>query len=108
MTTVLERQFRERLDNTVVWCRARVDAANPRWFLRSSELRPGVEFEKYADPLCANGHALIEEVAQRRAALLARSAPAHVDSRHGRLLWCRYAYNNHNGASDHSSQGFFD
>ena len=108
MMTAPERQFRERLDRTVAWCNSRVKATNPRWCLRSPELRPAVEFENHSDPSLWNEHALIEGVVQRRAALLARSPLTDVDPRQGRLLWCRYEYNNHNGASDHYSQGFFD
>ena len=96
----------QAINETIVWAASRVDMADLRWSLRSSELRPDAEFDEPRNPGFFNQSSYIRQVARKRSAIL-KSKPIGSDF-YGDLLLVDYEISNHNEATELETAGFFD
>jgi hypothetical protein len=96
----------QAINETIAWAVPRLDLADLRWSLRSSELRPDVDFYEPSNPGFFNQSSYIRQVAKKRSALLASKT---IDSDfYGELLSVDYEITNHNEATELETDGFFD
>ncbi len=104
-----QHKFATALRETIAWSTPRVDADNPRWCLRSEELRPPHDDWEENNPGVFNCPEYIQHVTTTRSRLLANHIPvsAPTDSA-GQLLLVDYNITNHNEATEDESNGFFD
>ena len=106
------------LNETVCWCRSRVDVTNPKYCLRSDELRPPAEFgrpqerEPHEDVDIMVEERFVIHVLQERTRLLDesnRGSRVHgPPSAEGRLLAHFVGHSNHNNLTADYSGGYFD
>lgn len=106
---VTQHAFAKALRETIAWSAPRVDPDNPRWCLRSEELRPPYDDWEQGNPGLFNQSAYIRHVATARSRLVAHDVLHASTSNHaGRLLLVDYNNTNHNEATEDESNGFFD
>lgn len=96
----------QSLKDAMVWCIPRINLENPRWCLRSPELRPDADFYASEDPGFFNEPGHILQVVQRRSTLL--NVQGESPPLSGRLLLADFEITNHNRATEFESNGFFD
>ena len=93
---------------TVTWATPRIDAGNPRWCLRSQELRPPHDYDD-DNPGLFNAPEYISHVVTTRSTLMENdTVEQHPGLQAGRLLLVDYNVTNHNEATEDESDGFFD
>ena len=95
--------FTKRLFETIAWCVPRVNISDPKYCLRSAQLKPDYEFSLQPDydvDLWANIH-MIRKVVDSRSQLLSspttRFREQDIDLAGGRLLIHFLDESNHNG-----------
>ena len=98
--------FSQQLTETIAWVTPRINVADPRWSLRSDELKPPAEFELPGNPGFFNSTKYISHVAATRSRLM--EGANRNTARSGRLLLVDYETSNHNEATELESNGFFD
>ena len=98
--------FRNSLADTISWVTPRMDIADPRWSMRSSELRPTVDETTDGRPGFFNNASLIAEVVRKRSAAL-KPDTKRLSSK-GQLLTLDYANTNFNEVTEIETRGFFD
>ena len=99
--------FIKNLHETIAWCIPRVDISNPKYCLRSAELKPDYEFSSRPDDdvdLWADTP-MIDKLIQTRAQLLTQ---ATFDMGRGRLLIHFLYESNHNGATADVTSYYLD
>lgn len=109
-------RFTTRLAETIAWCRQRVDPRDPKWSLRSAELRPLPTIDREDGITFWQAAEYVESVAARRSLLLSAATAVPMLSGDavsaelagGRLLACMYELNNHNGMTADVTAGYFD
>ncbi|MBL8872036.1 MAG: hypothetical protein JNK90_19845 [Planctomycetaceae bacterium] len=85
-----------------------MDASNPRWSMRSAELRPSHEYYENDNPGFFNESEYITHVVDARHKLIGVMPQAGRPNPIGRLLLVDYKVSNHNEATEDESAGFFD
>ena len=103
--------FRQRLAETITWCKRRVDISDPKWSLRSEALKPAYDYHSPDDPPLWNDATLIQSIVDRRTYCLAQSGIAiktSTDLNGGRLLLCYFNETNFNECSADCSRWFYD
>jgi hypothetical protein len=109
LTRLNQQAFATALRETIAWSTPRIDPDNPRWCLRSEELRPPHDYWKESNPGLFNCREYIRHVTTTRSRLVAHEAPdASASNRAGRLLLVDYNISNHNEATELESNAFFD
>jgi hypothetical protein len=104
-----EDTFATSLRETVAWSTPRIDADNPRWCLRSEQLRPPSDDWEDNNPGLFNQPEYIQYVTATRSRLLAdQHFDVLVNNPAGQLLVVDYNITNHNEATEDESNGFFD
>ena len=107
-------QFVNRLNETITWCVPRVNVGDPKYCLRSAQLKPDYEFSLGPDEdvdLWANLRMINEVVASRSKLLSPAPSPptgSHVDLAGGRLLIHFLDESNHNGFTAYLTSYFLD
>jgi hypothetical protein len=105
--------FAKTLHETIAWCVPRVNISNPKYCLRSAQLRPDYEFSSRPDDdvdLWADIH-MINKVVDSRSQLLSATAPGtelDIDLAGGRLLIHFLDESNHNGATAEITSYYLD
>ena len=108
-------QFVKKLHETIAWCVPRVDVNNPKYCLRSAQLRPNYEFSSWpgtdVDLWWADLH-MINKVVASRSQLLTPSRTVFteqkIDLAGGRLLIHFLHESNHNGATADITSYYLD
>jgi hypothetical protein len=104
--------FLQQLAETIVWCHVRADLGDPEHCLRSSELQPDFEGDGSDARDFWPSPELIVEVVEKRHTILYQESqhtvPVSSIWARGRLLVSAYPYSNHNGATAHESDFFFN
>ena len=98
--------FRNSLAETISWVMPRMDIADPRWSMRSLELRPSVDETRDGRPGFFNNARLIADVVRKRSALLSQNMSRLCAK--GQLLTLDYANTNFNEVTEIETRGFFD
>jgi hypothetical protein len=108
------QQFTKRLHETIAWCAPRVNINDPKYCLRSAQLRPEYEFSSRPEDdvdLWADLH-MINKVVASRSQLLSPTRPlptgAGNDLAGGRLLIHFLDESNHNGLTADLTSYFLD
>lgn len=101
--------FAQRLAETIAWCSPRIDPAEPKWCLRSQELRPQVDYYSESDPTFWNTTENIKTLASLRSKYIDLPTVAHTaDITGGRLLLCFFDCTNFNELTADETNWFFD
>ena len=107
-------QFARRLYETIAWCAPRVNLSNPKYCLRSAQLKPDYEFSsdpEYDVDLWADIR-MIKKVVNSRAQLLmpptATSTEVDIDLAGGRLLIHFLDESNLNGLTAYLTSSYLD
>ncbi|HEU4506779.1 MAG TPA: hypothetical protein VFR78_00980 [Pyrinomonadaceae bacterium] len=106
------QDFIKRLHETIAWCAPRVDISNPKYCLRSAELRPDYDFS--SDPeadidLWADIPMISRLVASRSQLLTPSTLTQHdIDLHGGRLLIHFLGESNHNNLTADITSYFLD
>lgn len=104
-----EQTFAAALRDTIAWSTPRIDVDNPRWSLRSSELRPLHDDWEDGNPGLFNCREYIQHVCTTRSQLVTDQRLDTYAIQHvGQLLLVDYNDTNHNEATEDESNGFFD
>jgi hypothetical protein len=98
--------FAQSLVEAVAWCKPRINVENPRWCLRSPELRPDADFIASADPGFFNETGHILQVVRRRSTFVNIQDESPTLS--GRFLLADFEITNYNRATEFESNEFFD
>src|SRR6185295_20350205 len=105
--------FTKRLAETIAWCVPRVNISDPKYCLRSAQLRPDYEFSLRPDDavdLWADIY-MIKKVVDSRSQLLPAtsvSAERDIDLAGGRLLIHFLGESNHNGLTAWITSSYLD
>jgi hypothetical protein len=105
--------FTKRLAETIAWCVPRVNISDPKYCLRSAQLRPDYEFSLQPDndvDLWADIY-MIKKVVDSRSQLLpatAVSGERDIDLAGGRLLIHFLGESNHNGLTAWITSSYLD
>jgi len=103
-----ESTFRDALHETIAWSASKISLDDPRWCLRSPELRPPHDYDD-DNPGLFNDPKYITHVTDTRSKLIDANPTSHRQLEHsGRLLLVDYNATNHNEATEDESSGFFD
>ena len=106
---VTEQAFATALRETIAWSSRQIDIDNPRWSLRSPDLRPPHDDWEDDNPGFINCPEYIQSVTTTRTRILVdRKFDVHTADHAGRLLLVDYNITNHNEATEIKSNGFFD
>ena len=106
-------EFIKNLHETIVWCVPRVNISNPKYCLRSAQLKPDYEFSSRPDEdvdLWADIH-MIKKVVDSRSQLLPSrgvSSELDIDLAGGRLLIHFLDESNHNNATADITSYYLD
>ncbi|HKY42499.1 MAG TPA: hypothetical protein VJM50_05360 [Pyrinomonadaceae bacterium] len=107
--------FIKRLNETIAWCVPRVNISNPKYCLRSAQLRPDYEFSSQPDydvDLWWVDLHMINKVAASRSRLLMPATPLRtaegIDLAGGRLLIHFLNESNQNGATADITSYYLD
>jgi hypothetical protein len=101
-------QFKQALQDTFTWVAPRMNPSNVRWSMRSMALRPPHDYYRDENPGFFNDSKYITHVADTRRKLLRGKSAGQLPAPIGRLLLVDYKETNHNEATEHESNGFFD
>ena len=103
--------FAQQLAETIAWCKPRVDLTDPKWCLRSTELKPDCNYDSADDPTLWNDAHIVQSVVQRRQHAIAgieTTTPPSTGLHGGRLLLCYFDETNHNYGPAEESRWFYD
>ena len=105
------QQFIKRLHETIAWCVPRVNSNDPKYCLRSAELRPEYKFDSdpgYDVDIWATAQMIDRVVASRSQLVSPPTLGSGIDLAGGRLLIHFLDESNHNGATADETSYFLD
>lgn len=115
MNQQVPQGFVKRLNETIAWCVPRVNVNDPKYCLRSQQLRPDYKFDsepKYDVDIWAASIQMISQVVKTRSQLLmpptALSTEPDIDLAGGRLLVHFLDESNNNGVTADITSFFLD